>query len=176
MVGRVTKIKQATALRVPQSKTEVIEAIAEIGAKQREAIRLNAEMGDELAGIKQKYEEQALPLAEVIDALAEGVQIWCSANREELLGKEEKTKTANLASGDVKWRLTPPKVVCRNIEKAIEELKERKLKDFIRIKEELNKEMILTDPDAVKGIKLIKIEQKEEFIIEPFETKLEMIL
>ncbi len=173
MVGRVTKIKSTAALQVPQTRAEVVEAIAEIGRRQRERTRIETEMNDELARIRQKYEEQALPHTEAIKSLVEGTQIWCEANRVELLGADEKTKTANLASGTVRWRMTPPKVVCRNIEKAIEQLEDLRLKDFIRIKKELNKEMILTDPEAVKAVKLIKVEQKEEFVIEPFETSIE---
>lgn len=177
MVGRVTKIKNQAAARVPQNRAEVVEAIAEIGRRQRERTRIETEMNDELAKIRQKYEEQALPHTEAIKDLVEGAQTWCEANRAELLGPDEKTKTVNLASGEVRWRITPPKVVCRSIEAAIEKLEELRLKDFIRIKKELNKEMILSDPEAVKPVsKLIKIVQTEEFVIVPFETQLEELV
>ena len=46
---------------------------------------------------------------------------------------------------------------------------------FLRQKEELNKEAILAEPEAIAGIKGLSISQTEEVIIKPFETELEEV-
>jgi phage host-nuclease inhibitor protein Gam len=191
------KIKQqAVTFPVPQTHDQVVEAIAEIGRRQRERDRIQADMNDELARIKERHEEEARPHADAIRVLSEGVHLYCEARRDELT-QEGKTKTANLSSGKVAWRMRPPKVVLKSMEKVIEALKHVGLSRFIRTKEEVNKEDILSaralaavkgnderNEEVIlaakamailKGIKGIRIEQGEDFIIKPFETELEEI-
>lgn len=160
---------------VPQSKEEVIAAIAEIGRLQRERARIEAEMNDRLAEIRQVYEEEAAPYAERIKALSLGVQTWCEAHREELT-QGGKIKTVRFASGEVRWRTRPPSVLIRSTEAVIDTLKKLGLTRFIRLKEEVNKEAILAEPDAIAHIKGITISQKEDLVILPFETTLEEVI
>lgn len=170
------RLKQdAAAFPVPQHRDQVIEAIAKIGCHQRERIRIETLMNDELAKVRQSWETQAAPHQDAIRELQKGVQIWCEANRE-LLTQGGKVKYAHLASGEVKWRLTPPKVVIRAVENVISYLRQAGLDRFVRIKEEPNKEAILAEPDAIAHIKGISISQREEFVIRPFETELEEIV
>ncbi|ACL71515.1 Mu Gam family protein [Thioalkalivibrio sulfidiphilus HL-EbGr7] len=171
---KTERIKQKAATFVPGRREEVTEAIAEIGRLQRERSRIQAAMNDEIAAVKQRYEEQARPLAEDIQRLADGVHLWCEANRPELT-QEGKRKTANLASGEVRWRMRPPSVSARGLDKIIQTLKDLRLTRFIRTKEELDKEAVLAEPDAVKHIKGISIKQSEDFVIVPFETELEEV-
>ena len=56
-----------------------------------------------------------------------------------------------------------------------EALKSFGLERFLRTKEEIDKTAILAEPDAVEHIKGISITQREEFVIVPFETKLEEV-
>lgn len=170
-MAKAQKIKSQAAATVPQTREEVVESIAEIGRLDRERRRIETLMNDELAAIRQKYESEAASHVERIVELSQGVQVWCEAHRADLtLGK---TKTVNLASGEVSWRLNPPKVNIRNEPLVIEALKLVGLDRMIRKKEEINKEAILSDREAVKNIKGISITQKEEFIITPFETELQ---
>ena len=46
------------------------------------------------------------------------------------------------------------------------------LTQSIRAKEEINKEAILNEPEAIKGVAGISISQGEDFVIVPFETEL----
>jgi phage host-nuclease inhibitor protein Gam len=170
-----SRIKQEAApFPVPQTKDEAIEAIAEIGRRQRERIRIETAMNDELAAVRQKWEAQAAPHLEKIKQLSGAVQLWCEAHRA-LLTDNNKVKSARLASGDVKWRMRPPSVAIRAADVVIGFLKQAGLDRFIRTKEEVNKEAILTEPEAVAHIKGITITQKEDFVIVPFETELEEI-
>jgi len=174
-MGKAKRIKSAAAGHpVPQSKADAESAIAEIGQHQRERERIQAAMNDELAAIKQKHEEQAAPHNEAIRELSQGVQTWAEANRVELTGGG-KTKTAALASGELRWRMRPPKVALRSVEAVIEALKQLKLSRFVRVKEEVNKEAILAEPEAVEHVKGITITQGEDFVIVPFETRLEEV-
>lgn len=167
------KVKTAAAqVAVPQTKEEVTEAIAAIGRHTRERARIEAAMGDDIAAIKQQYEADAAPHAAAIVALTEGVTIWCSANRE-VLTQNGKTKTATFPSGDVAWRITPPKVMLKGVEAILAALKRRGLDHFIRTKEEVNKEAILNDFSAVRTIAGISLDQREEFVITPHEAALQ---
>ncbi len=171
---KATAKAAASRVIVPQTREQVTQAIRLIGVHQRERDRIQAEMNDHLALHRERFEAEALPHAERIRALAEGVQTWCEAHRDELT-EGGRVKTANLASGEVKWRLSPPKVVLKNAATVLEIIRARGLLGLIRVKEEISKEAILADPAAVDGIKGIRVEQAEQFVIEPFETKLEEI-
>jgi phage host-nuclease inhibitor protein Gam len=174
-MGRAStpKIKStAAAVRVPQSRAEVVTAIAEIGKRQRERDRIQAAMNDELAQIRERYETEAEPHARAIDELQSGVQTWCEANRDALT-QGGKTKTAAFASGEVKWRVTPPKVAIKGVEAVIHALRKAGLGRFLREKVEISKDAILAEPEAIKKIAGISISQVEEFVIEPFATELE---
>ena len=175
MATPIRKIKSAAPrFAIPQSREDCADYIARIGRAQRERERIQADMNDQLAAIRAGYEEQARPHAETIKALSQGVQVWCDANREALT-MGNKTKTANLASGEVRWRMRPPRVVIRGMEMAMEALKGLHLDRFIRVKEEISKEAILADPEAVQHVKGISIDQGEDFVIVPFETELEEV-
>jgi phage host-nuclease inhibitor protein Gam len=168
------KVKALAAQPVPQTRAAVVAAIAEIGQLVRDRTRIEADLNDQVAALKQAAEEKALPLAQRIAALTEGVQTWCEAHRDELT-QGGKTKTATLSSGEVRWRVTPPKVVVRGMEAVLDALRRAGLTRFIRTKEELNKDVILAEPEAVAGIRGLRIEQVEEFVVVPFETALEEV-
>ncbi len=159
---------------VPQSRDAVVSAISQIGSAQRERTRIQAEMNDELAKIKERYELLAEPHNEVITELTAGVQIWCEANRDALT-MAGKTKTAAFASGEVRWRMTPPSVSIKKAELVLKTLEENGLDRFIRTKQEVNKDAILLEPEAVKNIAGITISQQEEFVIVPFEAVLDEV-
>lgn len=170
---KTTKLKSpAQTVRVPQTRDEVADAIAQIGRHTRERMRIEAAMGDEIAEVKRRFEEEGQPHAEAMRALQSGVQTWCEAHRSELT-QGGKVKTAAFASGEVRWRNTPPSVEIRAVEVVLKTLRSRGLDRFIRVKEEVNKEAILADPAAVAGVAGIKISAGEEFVVVPFETVLE---
>ncbi len=71
-----------------------------------------------------------------------GIHDWCKTNRNELTNGGE-TKTANLTTGTVSWRLgTPSCSVSRDVEGVIEMLRRMGLERFIRTKEEVNKQAV----------------------------------
>lgn len=165
----------AAAFRVPQNREEAVNMIAGIGVSQRERERLKLELDDQIATLREKYDRLMAPHAEEIKGLTSGVHVWAEAHRDELT-QQGKVKTANLMTGEIRWRVSPPACKVVRIKEAMEELKNAKLAErFIRTKEEINKEAILADPNAVAGLQWISITQAEDFVIVPFETELEEV-
>ena len=73
-MAKATRIKASAALYpVPQSCDDANDAIAKIGLAQRERARIQADMNDELAKVKQRFEDEAKPFNEQIEALSKGV-------------------------------------------------------------------------------------------------------
>ncbi len=172
MPTKTKKLKTTAAEFVPATDDDAVATVAHIGQLQRERTRLETAMNDELARVREKWETKARPLADSIDNMMTGVQMWAEAHRLRLT-RDGKVKTVKLASGEISWRMRPPSVAIRGKDAVLEILKKLRKKAFIRVKEEINKDAILNDPDAVKGIKGISIIQKEDFSVTPFETELE---
>ena len=174
-MGKPKMLNKMPAVMVPQTREEVSVSILRIGELQRQRTRIEAAMNDEVATAKARYEAEAEPHKREIIALSEGVKIWCAANRDELTGKG-RVKHFKFSGGEVRWRMTPPKVVVRGVEAVIDMLKRTGLTQFIRVKEEVNKEAILADGEAWTRINGVVVQQAEEFVIVPFETTLEEVV
>jgi len=168
------RIKTNAVGPVPQNREQAREYILRIGKHQNDRKRIEATMNDQIQRIKDKYQALAAPHAEQIIELSKGVQTWCEAHRDELTNGG-KRKSADLGAGEVQWRTRPPKVSLRNIPGVIEALKSLGLKQFLRTKEEVNKEAILADPEAAQNVKGITITQGEDFVIKPHESELEEV-
>jgi phage host-nuclease inhibitor protein Gam len=175
-MAKTSKIKTSAAPHcVPQNRESVVSMIARIGTHQRDRQRIKADMDDQITALRESYDTQLVVHSQAIQALTEGVHIWCEANREALTGGN-KVKFANLMTGEVKWRLRPTSCRAIKVKEAIEEIKLNGLAaTMLRLKEELNKEAILANPEAVAGFRWIALEQGEDFVIVPFETDLEEV-
>lgn len=171
-----TRLKSpAKPVQVPQSKEECAAAIRQLGDLQRMRERQRADMNDLIAAVTQQHQPILSDLGARIDALFTGVQTWCEAHRQDLCGPGDKLgKTANLVTGEVSWRQRPPKAVVRDAEGVMDELRVMGLEKFIRAKYEVNKEAVLADPDAVRGITgLTVVIGEEDFVVVPFEVAAE---
>ncbi|HGY4723310.1 TPA: host-nuclease inhibitor Gam family protein [Citrobacter amalonaticus] len=161
--------KAAAAIAVPQAREDVIDDIRRIGDIQREILRRETALNDKIAVLTNDVAPGIEALKNDLDRLQTGVQTWCEANRAELT-KDGKTKTANLTTGEVRWRTRPPSVTIRGVEDVVAMLKKLKLFKFLREKTEINKEAILASRADVKGIAGISIKSDiEDFEIIPFE-------
>lgn len=171
-----TRIKSKTLAAVPQSKNDCAESIRVMGDLQREFERTRATMNDAIAAITQHHQPELAALTERILALQTGVQAWCEAHRIDLCGEGDKLgKTANLVTGEVSWRIRPPSVTVRDVDGVLDTLLRMGLGRFVRVKNEPNKEAMLNEPDAVRGIAGITIKSgQEDFIVTPFEAQAEV--
>lgn len=164
---------KAKAVKVPQSREEASERVAEIGILQRKVAELEVEMNAELARVKKAHEDAAAPSNQAIEAKFEAVHAWAAAHREELCPGRK--KTVKLTSGEISWRMTPRAVALKKVKDVIAELKRRRLKRFIRITEAVDKEAILKAPTAVAKVAGITIGQREEFVVKPCLTEIEKV-
>ena len=171
-----TRLKKTTLTHVPQSKNGCAEAIRALGDLQREFERQRAAMNDTIAAITQQHQPVLADLQQRMQALQDGIQAWCEAHRTELCGEGDKLgKTANLVTGEVSWRQRPPSVSIRGVDTVLETLERMGLARFVRTKAEPNKEAMLNEPDAVRGIAGISIVTGvEDFIVVPFEAQAEV--
>jgi phage host-nuclease inhibitor protein Gam len=168
----MTNKRLARNYPVPQTRDDCDKMIFELGAMRRDILRLEAAMNDALAAVKEHYEQEAQPLKDKAEELFSGIETWCDANRETLT-RGGQVKFAQLKNGEIKWRARPPKVAVRAADMVIEALKSLGLSRFVRVKEEINKDAILSDPDAVRAVKGISIgSEGEDFVVEPFEHEL----
>ena len=72
------------------------------------------------------------------------------------------------------WRQRPPSVSIRGVETVLETLLRMGLGRFVRVKSEPNKDAMLNEPEAVRGIAGISIVTGvEDFIVTPFEVTAE---
>jgi len=171
MAAKTKKTTKATAAHwVCQSKDMTMDAIRALGDTQRELVRIETDINDQIAAITAARKDEVEALTARAERLQAGIQTWCEAHRAELLaggGKE-----ANLITGLVRWRQRPPSVSIRSAQKVIDALRALGLSRFIRSKDEPNKEAMLAEPAAVSGIAGIRIVTGvEDFVIEPFEVE-----
>lgn len=171
-----TRIKSKTLATVPQTKNDCAESIRLIGDLQRDFERQRAEMNDKIAATTQEFQPTLAGLQQRIESLQAGVQAWCEAHRTELCGENDKLgKTANLVTGEVAWRIRPPSISIRGADTVMETLLRMGLGRFVRVKNEPNKEAMLNEPDAVRGIAGITVVSgQEDFIVTPFEAQAEV--
>ncbi|WP_439258283.1 host-nuclease inhibitor Gam family protein [Lonepinella sp. BR2271] len=169
MAKTASRIKAPTqAVRV-QSREEVEIAIKQLGDKQRELQRLTTAQNDEIAVITERYAEPLQALKGEIGDQQQAIQAWCESHRDELT-LNGKQKTGYFNTGEVQWRTNPPSVRITKADQVVENLKTLGMLEFIRTKEEINKDAILLDPEKAKTVNGISIKSGvEEFVIKPFE-------
>lgn len=159
-------------LPVPQSREEAATTLRAVGDLNRELTRLETSMNDDLARTKEAYEATAEPHRRAREEKVEGLRIWAEANRQSLTGGD-KSKTVDLGTGMLKWRLRPPSVRLSKIEDVIARLKTLGLARFLRTKEEVDKEAMQREPEVARTIAGVSIGSAgEDFIVEPFEAEL----
>ncbi len=175
MTSKPTRLKAPT-LAVPQSKNDCAADIKTIGDLQRQHAREQAAMNDAIAAITLRHQPKLDAIAQAITQKQTGVQAWCEAHRTELCGENDRLgKTANMVTGDVSWRKRPTSVEIRGAKAVLQALVKRGLSRFIRTKQQPNKDAMLSEPDAVRGVPGIKfVTGVEDFVITPFEAQPEV--
>lgn len=172
MAKKATRIKTDTFVVRYQTRDEVETAIKEIGDLNRELERLAIEQNDKLAAITGEYAPLMNEVKEKTKPMMDAVQAWCESRRDELT-QNGKTKTGTFNTGEVQWRVRPPSVGIRGVDSVLDSLKMRGFTQFIRIKEEINKEAMLNEPDTAASVPGVTIKTGvEDFVITPFEQEI----
>ena len=174
MAGTKAARVKAAAIETPQTRDECDTWIGALGRAQRERVRIAAAMNDELAEVKARHEADAAPYTDEISRLTAGIQAFAEAHRDTLCKRG--SKTVRLGLGTISWRTRPPKVSLRKVEVVIESIKSLGLTQFLRVKEEVNKDAMLADPERAKAIVGVSITSGEDFVVQPHETELEEVV
>ncbi len=154
---------------VPKSIEEVSLFVSEIGKCQRKLEQIQTRINEDIEQIKTRAVQISLPLQETIDELFKSIYVFARAHRS-MLTDGGKRKRVDLLTGSIFWQLNPPAVSLRNVKKVIALCKRHRLKRFIRVKEELDKEAMLKEPEMASRIKGVRIGQKEQFVVKPAEV------
>ena len=177
MAKAATRMKvTAATFPVPQTADEANDFVAKLGAAQRERQLIETAMNDELAAVKARCEAEAKPFKTEIEALTRGLHTFAEGHRDTLT-RGGKVKFHRFAAGEIAWRTRPPKVSIKGgVEAVISAFKSLGLLQFVRIKEDLNREAMLSEPDVATMISGVSIGSAgEDFIVKPFETELEEV-
>lgn len=136
--------------------------------KKKEAI-----LNEKIAQLQQKFSEDVNALAEENGKLTGEISAFCMANKSSF----EKERTMKLATGELGFRNNPPKVMQLNrkysITTSIELIKKILKGSYLRVKEEIDKEALLSDYSSkdITDEKLasvgLKIDQGETFFVKP---------
>ncbi|WGE32568.1 host-nuclease inhibitor Gam family protein [Actinobacillus genomosp. 2] len=166
-----TRVKSATLEIRAQSREETEVLIKELGDAQRELQRVATQQNDEIGAITERYAQPLQELREAVESRQKAIQAWCESHRDELT-KHGKQKTGYFNTGEVQWRQNPPSVRVTKADQVIENLKLLGLTQFIRTKEEINKDAILLEPETAQTVAGIAIKSGvEEFVVKPFEQE-----
>lgn len=150
------RLKAPAALHVPGDRDTCASQIRQIGDLQRQRERLAADLNDQVAALTDSYQPRLAELDEKINALSTGVQTWCEAHRDELT-QGGKVKFHDFLTGQVTWRTAPPSVRVTNAEAVIKTLRLLGLHEFVRTKEEVDKEAVLANFSAAPKITTAQI-------------------
>lgn len=177
----------ATSVRIPQSKEEATEMISAYGEAAREIALIELAMTEQMDAIKKKAEADAAAYKTRASELFKGLQIYCEANRQALLGTSG-VKTADLGTGKVSWRFKPAKVsLSGEVDDIVDRIAAKALdasaredvaaaasyRAFLRVSTEVDKEAMLKNPDLARTIDGVRIGSSGEvFEIEAFTAEL----
>lgn len=171
-----SKTRVATpTIAAPQNAGECNALIYRIGLAQRHRQRIETAMNEELAAVRARHEAEAAVWTDELKVLCKRVQSYCEAHRVELTDGG-KRKFFRFGSGEIQWRNRPPSVSVRAVEAVIESLKKLGLGRFVRVREEIDKEAVLKEPDVAQQVKGLTIGAAEDFVVKPWDTELEQVL
>lgn len=159
---------------VPKSLGEAAQFLAQIGEEQRATNEIQSGFNAAVDKLKTEAMSAVEPHQRKVSELVEGLFGFAEANRVGLTDGG-KRKTVEVPTGTFSWRMTPPAVHFTKVKDVLAALKKMKLKRFIRVKEEPDKEAMLKEPEVAKSIKGITITQHEEFVVKPAELGVEVV-
>lgn len=163
--SKSVRTKAPALAAVPQSREEAAAAVARVGELRRRIALRRAEADAAIQAAGEAFERDVAQAAAELAETERGVQAWCEANRDALTGR---AKFHDFGTGRVLWRARPPRVVLRGVEAVLAACKAIGAADFLRVREEPNKEAMLADPDRARAIAGVTIASEgEDFVIEP---------
>lgn len=166
-MATVTKHRiKKSPIEVPGSLDHAAFFVSRVGNCQRRIDEIELAFKEKVARLEEAMAEELGPLAEERERLMDGLVLFAQPKRDLLIAEAGK-KTIDLPTGKILWRFTPPSVGTRDTKKAVETLKSLGLDEYVRVKEELDKEGLLADREELDPIPGIKFTRSEEFVVVP---------
>jgi len=145
-----------------ESLADVDKALKELCALEAEIERIDSEADKQIAAIKAKAAEAGKGLRERVKEVSATIKAFCDYHKGEYFKDK---KSLDLAFGTIGYRLTPPSVSITK--QTLPLMKQLGLVGYIRVKEEVDKEALLSlDDETLAQIEAVK-KQKNEFFIQP---------
>jgi phage host-nuclease inhibitor protein Gam len=163
-----TRVKTKIVSNVTADQfNEALSAFAVANAKEQS---INAKMDEAMTKIREKYADELADLKELQDTNNEIVKVYCVENQEALFAKKKSYETVH---GTVGFRTgTPALKTAKGFTwAAVLTLAKKVLPNYIRTKDEVNKEALLADREkpeikvAFEEIGVV-VEQGETFFID----------
>ncbi|MBE7439085.1 MAG: host-nuclease inhibitor Gam family protein [Spirochaetales bacterium] len=156
-----------------KTRNDLEHAVARMGELQRQKRELENHFNDQIQQLQEELGDRIKPIEEGILAISLGIKAYTDRNRKELFPTDK--KTAELTTGSISYRDKPAAVKTRTSARLIEKiLAENGMLEFynkavtkfnrvfLRMKLELNKDAILSDPITARKITKIEIEDEIE--------------
>ncbi|AXR64541.1 host-nuclease inhibitor Gam family protein [Leptospira mayottensis] len=170
-----------------KTRADLIQGIAQLGEIKRERDRVKSEVDDQISQLTTQLQTDLTPLDVKIQHIVSGIKLYVDKNKDELFPDPE-YKTCKLPTGELKLRKVPASVKTRASAKLFDKiLSENGLLEkfialtsklsgiYLRVKLELNKDQILSDPlRASKKIGIELNEETERLYITPSEIDAEI--
>ncbi|MGA2540574.1 MAG: host-nuclease inhibitor Gam family protein [Verrucomicrobiota bacterium] len=155
---------------VIRSREAMESLIGEIAALQNQKRLLTAAMDGQIQSIREQYEAQLAAQNEALGQKMEHARVWSEANPHEF-GAARSIETVH---GTVGWRTGQPALKTLpgwTFDRVLQTLKTAGALDYIRVKEEVHKQNLLSDRESIGPERLreigLRVVQEETFFVEP---------
>lgn len=137
----MTRVKPQIEVYTISNQEEADEALRELCELNRELDLINLDAQEKIDAIKTTAQNQSLPINQRVEVLGMALNTYATANKKELFAK---TKTNTLCFGSFGFRLSSKLKTLSKVkwENVLQNLKDKNLTDFIRIKEEVDKDKL----------------------------------
>lgn len=166
------KTPKPSAFPVPLDLQEAAVTERRIGELLR-AIRSHENDFEKQRAVLDKKEDELInPLQLEVIALAKSLFTFAQRNRAELTdNNKRKSVVLPGKAGSLLWYTTPLAVTIENVNEVIARIKTLELPQFIRTKEEIDKEAMLKEDALASTIEGVTVSQQEKFAIKPRGSK-----
>lgn len=156
------------ALAVPESLIEAAVAQRRISEILRTINQHEVAFERKREALDKEEDKLIHPLQQEAITLSKSIYEFAKRNKADLTnGDKKKTVTLPQRAGSMQWYVTPAAVTIDNVAEVLGRIKKLDLTQFIRTKEEINKEALLEDAHTALTIAGVTISQQEKFVLKP---------
>ncbi len=161
MSQTIARIKKTNTV-IPTDLNEVNTLLCNLGNLQDEINAAEKELKEKIAALKKKVVKKLEPTLVKRDNAVNALFAFAQPRQADLT---KDTRSIALQCGTFGWRLTPPRVeLASSEEEVIVVLKGKNKAEFVRVKETLDRALLLEKKPCVEGISYV---QNDEFFVVP---------